>query len=66
MALQDNLRDAAYVAIGLGVIGVQRAQVRREELRKQLDEAVRQAEQRLAPVIGAVEEAVRSATRRIP
>jgi hypothetical protein len=39
MNVTDNLRDAAYIAIGMGVIGVQRAQVRREELNKQLAEA---------------------------
>ncbi|HXY46023.1 MAG TPA: hypothetical protein VEH29_17695 [Acidimicrobiales bacterium] len=31
-------QDAAYVAIGLGVLGFQKAQVRRRELRKQLEE----------------------------
>jgi len=30
-------QDAAYVAIGLGVIGVQKAQVRRRELRSQFE-----------------------------
>lgn len=34
--LQEALRDAAYVAVGFAVIGVQRAQVRRRELAKQL------------------------------
>ena len=37
MDIADNLRDAAYIVIGMGVIGAQRAQVRREELRKQFD-----------------------------
>ena len=31
-----TLKDAAYVAVGLGVIGFQKAQVRRQELRKDL------------------------------
>lgn len=30
-------KDAAYIAVGFGVIGFQKAQVRRQELRKQLD-----------------------------
>ena len=34
--ITKTLRDAAYVTIGLGVIGFQRAQVRRQELTKQL------------------------------
>ena len=41
--LTDDLmglaRDAAYVAIGLGVLGFQRAQVERVALRKKLEEA---------------------------
>ena len=36
MDLQKTAKDAAYVAIGLGVIGWQRAQVRRRELEQQL------------------------------
>ncbi len=31
-----TLKDAAYVAVGLGVLGFQRAQVRRQELIKQM------------------------------
>jgi hypothetical protein len=31
-----TVKDAAYVAIGLGVLGFQRAQVRRRELTKQM------------------------------
>jgi len=38
MSITDNLRDAAYIVIGMGVIGAQRAQVRREEIRKQFTE----------------------------
>jgi hypothetical protein len=32
-------KDAAYVAIGLGVLGLQKAQVRRQELKSQLGRA---------------------------
>ena len=35
--LTKSLKDALYVAVGLGVLGFQRAQVRRVELTKQLD-----------------------------
>jgi hypothetical protein len=35
--LNDNLRDAAYIVIGMSVISAQRAQVRRAELRKQFE-----------------------------
>ena len=34
--VKKTLQDAAYVAVGFGVIGFQRAQVRRQELRKRL------------------------------
>jgi len=34
MALASNLKDAAYVTVGLGVLGFQRAQVRRQEIAK--------------------------------
>lgn len=33
----NSAKDAAYVAVGLGVLGVQRAQVRRRELQKALE-----------------------------
>jgi hypothetical protein len=36
MAVTDTLKDAAYITIGFGVLGFQRAQVRRQELKKQL------------------------------
>lgn len=35
------LKDAVYVSIGLGVIAFQRAQVQRQELRKQVGRLVR-------------------------
>lgn len=37
VAVTKTLQDAAYVAVGLGVIGFQRAQVRRREIQKQFD-----------------------------
>jgi DNA topoisomerase IB len=67
MDVTKTLRDAAYVTIGLGVLGFQRAQVRRVELQKQVLEQVEvtraQVEQltktlqdRLDPVLDQVEE----------
>ncbi|HEY7946873.1 MAG TPA: hypothetical protein VID75_04305 [Acidimicrobiales bacterium] len=41
------VRDAAYVVVGLGVLGVQRVQVRRQELVKRLAEPRTQIEGRL-------------------
>jgi hypothetical protein len=37
--LNHALKEAAYIAVGLGVIGFQRAQVRRVELMKQFEGA---------------------------
>jgi DNA anti-recombination protein RmuC len=36
MAVTDTIKDAAYVTIGVGVLGFQKAQVRRQELLAQL------------------------------
>jgi hypothetical protein len=66
MTITDNLRDAAYIVIGMGVIGAQRAQVRREELTKQFNEAIRQADARLAPVVDAVEAQFDTVVDRLP
>jgi hypothetical protein len=46
-------RDAAYVVVGLGVLGIQKAQVRRTELRSRLGEELG-LEDRLADVRTAV------------
>ncbi len=50
-------RDAAYVVVGLGVLGYQRAQVRRAALERRLAEAG--LEDRLAKACGAVTGGVR-------
>ena len=44
-------RDAAYVAVGFGVLGFQRAQVRRRELRKRLEALASQLAAGGAPVV---------------
>jgi hypothetical protein len=38
--VSDTLRDAAYVAVGFGVLGFQRAQARRRQLTKLLEHRV--------------------------
>jgi exonuclease VII small subunit len=43
-------RDLGYVVIGASVIGLQKAQVRRQELRKNLADPLAGAEQRLSGV----------------
>ena len=42
-----DLRDVAYIAIGLGVLGFQKAQVRRRELAQRAQEM----EQRVGPAL---------------
>src|SRR4029077_10437060 len=48
MAVTDTIKDAAYVTIGLGVLGFQKAQVRRVELTKQFEEQVKALEGQVA------------------
>jgi methyl coenzyme M reductase subunit C-like uncharacterized protein (methanogenesis marker protein 7) len=45
-----SARDALYVAVGLSVLGIQRAQVRRQELTKRLGEPRTVIEERLEEV----------------
>ena len=40
---QKVLKDALYVTVGLGVIAVQKAQVQRVELQKQLEQRLKAA-----------------------
>ncbi len=46
----NAVKDAAYVAIGFGVLAVQRAQVQRRELTEQLHEQVSEARDNLDKV----------------
>lgn len=48
--LVGTARDAAYVAVGLGVLAVQRAQVRRNELMRALEGPRTEIDQRLGEV----------------
>ena len=75
-ALQDRVRDAAYTVVGLGVLGVQRLQVRRRDLSRTLRPQVRDAASRLQnlattadakvnPVLDRFEEGLPDATREL-
>jgi len=46
--IAGTIKDAAYITIGLGVLGFQRAQVRRHELAKQLDAPLKTFETQIA------------------
>jgi hypothetical protein len=55
MAVTDTIKDAAYVTIGFGVLGFQKAQVRRHELARQLDTQVAEGRKSLASLAGQVD-----------
>lgn len=48
--LQHTAKDALYVSVGLGVIAFQKAQVRRQELRSQLQDRAKTVEERIEGV----------------
>jgi len=56
----DLARDAAYVAVGLGVLAYQRAQVQRVELQKRL-----QQDQQIEQRIGDVRQGVAKGYRQV-
>ncbi len=73
--LTKTLTDAAYVAVGFGVIAFQKAQVRRRELeqqlnlgdlREQLTTFAAEAEGRIEPVVEAVEASLDQFEERLP
>jgi hypothetical protein len=65
MNITDNLRDATYIVIGMGVIGAQRAQVRREELRKQFAEQRTTLETQGAAAVKLVSDLIKQADARV-
>ena len=63
--IQKTVRDSFYVTVGLGVIAFQKAQVQRNELRKQLEEGVGGAHQTVADSAKTVEERLEAVEHRI-
>jgi len=55
MALTDTVKNAAYVTIGFGVLGLQKAQVRRQELQKSVASIAGHLDAVVAPVRTQVE-----------
>ena len=49
--LRKLATDAAYVAVGLSVLGLQRAQVRRRKLQQQVEAAAREAQEQLVNLV---------------
>lgn len=75
--ITKTLKDAAYVAVGFGVIAFQKAQVRRRELEKQygvsteefrdqLTKVAVEVEERIEPVVEAVESSLDQIEERLP
>lgn len=58
--LAKAIQDAAYVSIGLGVIAFQKAQVQRQELRKNVQGTIDQARSAVEDNLKLVEERLRS------
>jgi ElaB/YqjD/DUF883 family membrane-anchored ribosome-binding protein len=54
--LTKTLKDAAYIAVGFGVLAWNKAQVRRREIEKQLGVSTSTLREQLAKVAGEVEE----------
>lgn len=63
--ISRTARDAAYVVVGLGVLGVQRAQVRRQELVKRLAEPRAQVETTLGDVRGELARRVKDVDEQV-
>ncbi|MEY2571211.1 MAG: hypothetical protein QOE63_1561 [Acidimicrobiaceae bacterium] len=59
------VKDALYVSVGLGVLAFQKAQVQRQELRKQLKGQVGDARTQLSSVTKLVDERVKLVEERL-
>ena len=66
MDLNQNVKDAAYVAIGFGVIGLQRAQVVRHDVAKQVKARIENLSGRIDKVEGQIEPVLDQLTGRLP
>ena len=63
--VRNTLKDAFYVTVGLGVIAFQRAQVQRQELRKQLESQLGDARQQIEKAGKTVEDRVKVVEDRL-
>ena len=62
--LENRLRDAAYVAVGLGVLGAQRLLVGRREVAKRVEPQVREAAAQLQRLAAVADERVNPVIER--
>lgn len=63
--INRGLREGLYIGIGLGVIAFQKAQVQRQELRKQLEGSVGGARTAVEERVRTVEERLEAVEQRI-
>jgi hypothetical protein len=61
--LPQSVKDAFYTAVGFGVLGVQRLQVQRREMRKQLRQVAGEVDQRVDPVLDDIQARLPGAPR---
>jgi hypothetical protein len=54
-AVTNAAKDAGYITVGLAVLALQKAQVRRKEFRKSLTDQVGNGKSQLAEIVDAVE-----------
>ncbi len=63
--VSERLREAAYAAVGLGVLGVQRLQVRRRDIAKLVEPQVRDVAKRVEPQVRDVAERMEPQVRDV-
>lgn len=63
--IQKTIKDSIYVGIGLGVIAFQKAQVQRQELKKQFTTNIGGARETLTDSVKTVEERLEAVEVRI-
>jgi ElaB/YqjD/DUF883 family membrane-anchored ribosome-binding protein len=63
--MTNTLKEAAYVTVGLGVLGFQKAQVRRVELTRQLEEGRKQLGSQFADATQTLEAQIAELTKLI-
>lgn len=63
--VQKTIRDSFYVAVGLGVIAFQKAQVQRTELQQRVETNVAEAQRNAAETIKTIEERLEAVESRI-
>lgn len=64
-AVTNAAKDAGYITVGLAVLALQKVQVRRQELRKSLNDQVGNGKSQLAEIVDAVESGLATLDTRL-